>query len=73
MVNLLMSYIWKIWLKKNLFTEAVIKGEDFIFTEIKVKLVYIIDVKEYGGHGGYFIEKYKEEDFFDVGLENKFV
>lgn len=46
---------------------------NFTFTETKIKGVYIIDVKTYGDHRGYFMETYKEEDFAAAGLNYKFV
>ena len=46
---------------------------NFIFTETKIKGVYIIDVKTYGDHRGYFMETYKEEDFEAAGLNYRFV
>lgn len=46
---------------------------NFTFTETKIKDLYIIDVKTYGDHRGYFMETYKEEDFMVAGLEYKFV
>ena len=46
---------------------------NFIFTETKIKGVYIIDVKTYGDNRGYFMETYKEDDFFAAGLNYRFV
>lgn len=46
---------------------------NFTFTETKIKGVYIIDVKTYGDHRGYFMETYKEEDFIEAGLDYRFV
>ncbi len=46
---------------------------NFTFTETKIKGVYIIDVKTYGDHRGYFMETYKEEDFVAAGLAYRFV
>ena len=46
---------------------------NFTFTETKIKGVYIIDVKTYGDHRGYFMETYKEEDFAAAGLNYRFV
>ena len=46
---------------------------NFTFTETKIKGVYIIDVKTYGDHRGYFMETYKEEDFRKAGLNYTFV
>ena len=46
---------------------------NFVFTETKIKGVFIIDVKTYGDHRGYFMETYKESDFRAEGLEYSFV
>ena len=46
---------------------------NFAFTETKIKGVYIIDVKTYGDHRGYFMETYKEDDFMAAGLTYRFV
>lgn len=46
---------------------------NFTFTETKIKGVYVIDVKTYGDHRGYFMETYKEEDFAAAGLNYQFV
>lgn len=46
---------------------------NFIFNETEIKGVYIIDVKTYGDHRGYFMETYKESDFREAGLDYKFV
>ena len=46
---------------------------NFTFTETKIKGVYIIDVKTYGDHRGYFMETYKESDFHEAGLDYRFV
>lgn len=46
---------------------------NFTFTETKIKDVYIIDVRTYGDHRGYFMETYKEEDFAAAGLDYRFV
>lgn len=46
---------------------------NFTFTETKIKGVYIIDVKTYGDHRGYFMETYKEDDFRAAGLDYRFV
>lgn len=46
---------------------------NFTFTETKIKGVYIIDVKTFGDHRGYFMETYKEEDFVAAGLDYRFV
>ena len=46
---------------------------NFSFTETEIKDVYIIDVKTYGDHRGYFMETYKEDDFAAAGLDYRFV
>lgn len=46
---------------------------NFTFTETKIKGVYIIDVKTFGDHRGYFMETYREDDFGAAGLDYKFV
>lgn len=46
---------------------------NFVFNETKIKGVYVIDVKTYGDHRGYFMETYKESDFVAAGLDYKFV
>ena len=46
---------------------------NFCFTKTRIKGVYIIDVKIYGDNRGYFMETYKEEDFFAAGLDYRFV
>lgn len=45
----------------------------FTFHETKIRGVYIIDVKTYGDHRGYFMETYKESDFKAAGLNYTFV
>lgn len=46
---------------------------NFIFNPTEIEGVYIIDVKTYGDHRGYFMETYKESDFFVAGFDYKFV
>lgn len=46
---------------------------NFAFHETKIKDVYIIDVKTFGDHRGYFMETYKKEDFKEAGLNYNFV
>ena len=46
---------------------------NFTFTETKIKGVFIIDVKTYGDNRGYFMETYKQDDFYKAGLDYKFV
>lgn len=46
---------------------------NFTFTETKIKGVYVVDVKTYGDHRGYFMETYKKSDFAEAGLKYDFV
>ncbi len=46
---------------------------NFIFTETSIKDVFIIDVKTFGDHRGYFMETYKQSDFEAVGLCYTFI
>lgn len=46
---------------------------NFVFNKTQIDGVYIIDVKTYGDHRGYFMETYKESDFFEAGLTYRFV
>jgi dTDP-4-dehydrorhamnose 3,5-epimerase len=46
---------------------------NFTFSETKIKDAYVIDVKTYGDHRGYFMETYKEPDFLEAGLNYRFV
>ncbi len=46
---------------------------NFIFTETKLKGVYLIDVKCYGDQRGYFMETYQENAFREAGLDYRFV
>lgn len=46
---------------------------NFIFRKTKIQGVYMIDVKTYGDNRGYFMETYKESDFFEAGLTYRFV
>ena len=46
---------------------------NFTFTETNLHGVYIIDVKSYGDHRGYFLETYKDADFRAAGLNYDFV
>lgn len=59
------------WQKGSLFTKMI--SGNFTFTETHIKGVYIIDVKSYGDHRGYFMETYKQENFKEAGLEYVFV
>lgn len=46
---------------------------NFIFNETSIKGVYKIDIKKYGDNRGYFMETYKESEFFAAGITNKFI
>lgn len=46
---------------------------NFTFHPTEIEGVYIIDVKTYGDHRGYFMETYKESDFREAGLNYTFV
>lgn len=46
---------------------------NFTFNEMKIKDVFIIDVKTYGDNRSYFMETYKESDFKAAGLNYNFV
>ena len=46
---------------------------NFSFTKTKIKGVYIIDVKTYGDHRGYFMETYSQRDFEAAGIDVTFV
>lgn len=46
---------------------------NFTFNETEIKGVYIIDVKTYGDHRGYFMETYKEANFKEAGLNYNFI
>ena len=46
---------------------------NFTFTETGIQGLYLIDVKIYGDHRGYFMETYKESDFRAAGLDYRFV
>lgn len=46
---------------------------NFTVNQTEVPGVYIIDVKSYGDHRGYFMETYKYSDFVTAGIKNKFV
>jgi len=46
---------------------------NFTFMQTEIQGVYIIDVKTYGDNRGYFMETYKESDFFEAGLNYHFV
>ena len=46
---------------------------NFTFHETEIEGVYIIDVKAYGDHRGYFMETYKKADFDAAGLIYDFV
>lgn len=46
---------------------------NFTFHKTEIEGVYIIDVKTYGDHRGYFMETYKEPDFVEAGIDCRFV
>jgi dTDP-4-dehydrorhamnose 3,5-epimerase len=46
---------------------------NFIFKETRISDVFIIEVKSYEDHRGYFMETYKKSDFLDEGLNYDFV
>ena len=45
----------------------------FIFSETKIKGLYVIEVKILGDERGYFMESYNEKDFRENGLDMRFV
>lgn len=45
----------------------------FNFIKTEIEGVYIIEPKVFGDHRGYFMETYSERDFFEAGLNYKFV
>ena len=45
----------------------------FTFHKTEIEGVYIIEPKVFGDDRGYFMETYKESDFFEAGLNYKFV
>ncbi len=46
---------------------------NFTFNETNIKGVFIIDLKTFKDSRGYFMETYRESDFFEAGLKYKFV
>ncbi len=46
---------------------------NFSFTETEINGVYIIEMKKFGDHRGYFMETYKKSDFDAAGLCYSFV
>ena len=46
---------------------------NFKFLETTIEGVFIIEPKKYGDNRGYFMETYKEPDFFIAGLHYKFL
>lgn len=46
---------------------------NFIFHKTEIKDVYLIDVRTYGDHRGYFMETYQESAFREAGLNYRFV
>ena len=45
----------------------------FVFTETKIKDLYVIEPTVYGDHRGYFMETYNAEAFREAGLDYQFV
>jgi dTDP-4-dehydrorhamnose 3,5-epimerase len=45
----------------------------FNFIQTEIEGVYIVEPKVFGDKRGYFMETYNGKDFFDAGLEYKFV
>ena len=46
---------------------------NFKFIDTPIAGVYQIETKRFGDSRGYFVETYKESDFFEAGIKNKFV
>lgn len=46
---------------------------NFIFHKTSIDGVWKIDVKKFGDNRGYFMETYKDSDFFEAGITNKFI
>ena len=46
---------------------------NFTFHPTEIEGVYIIDVKTYGDHRGYFMETYQEAEFAKAGVNCRFV
>lgn len=46
---------------------------NFIFQKTEIDGVYLIDVKIYGDHRGYFMETYQEAEFAKAGIDCRFV
>ena len=59
------------WQKGEFVTDMV--SGNFTFSETKIEGVYVIDVKTYGDHRGYFMETYKKSDFEAAGLHYDFI
>ena len=58
--------------RKGEFEFDMLSG-NFAFTETKIKDLFIIEVKTYGDHRGYFMETYKKPDFEAAGLYYDFI
>lgn len=58
--------------QKGEFESDMVSG-NFTFTETGIKDVFVIDVKSYGDHRGYFMETYKKSDFEAAGLHYDFI
>lgn len=46
---------------------------NFNFIKTKIKDLYIIEPKVFGDDRGYFMESYNQQDFFEAGLNMRFV
>jgi dTDP-4-dehydrorhamnose 3,5-epimerase len=57
---------------ESLFFEENLMS-NFTFNETNIKGVFIIDLKTFKDSRGYFMETYRESDFFEAGLKYKFV
>ena len=53
--------------------EVAVNMGNFIFQKTEIEGVYIIDVKTYGDHRGYFMETYQETEFSKAGIDCRFV
>jgi len=50
-----------------------IASGNFVFTDTSIEGARIIDVKSFGDERGYFMETYKQSDFFTAGIDAIFV
>lgn len=46
---------------------------NFEFIQTDIQDVFVVNVKSFGDYRGYFMETYKESDFWEAGLEYRFV